>query len=193
MVQSSWRPQDPKAFKACRLLPWRTLVEANKVPPCSSMPRHLMGSRYWCPATKWWFKVKKVWLPRKSIGTLFLLNLLWLRSCDRVFLALPSGAGGELQTYQIRTASAAGSLPQTVVTNSPVGLSQLKLDDPTVKREIRLAKNRQVSAWFSGPLLWKDAFFKKKKSHFQYKPTLVLFHTCRFEGSWTAALNSLPS
>lgn len=57
-----------------------------------------------------------------------------------------SGAGGELQTYQIRTATASSSLPQTVVTNSPVGLSQLKLDDPTVKREIRLAKNRQVSA-----------------------------------------------
>lgn len=55
------------------------------------------------------------------------------------------GAGGELQTYQIRTASAAGSLPQTVVTNSPVGLSQLKLDDPTVKREIRLAKNREAA------------------------------------------------
>lgn len=59
---------------------------------------------------------------------------------------LPSGAGGELQTYQIRTATASSSLPQTVVTNSPVGLSQLKLDDPTVKREIRLAKNRQAPA-----------------------------------------------
>uniref|UniRef100_H2T5R1 Activating transcription factor 1 n=1 Tax=Takifugu rubripes TaxID=31033 RepID=H2T5R1_TAKRU len=55
------------------------------------------------------------------------------------------GAGGELQTYQIRTATASSSLPQTVVTNSPVGLSQLKLDDPTVKREIRLAKNREAA------------------------------------------------
>uniref|UniRef100_H3DAQ2 Activating transcription factor 1 n=1 Tax=Tetraodon nigroviridis TaxID=99883 RepID=H3DAQ2_TETNG len=55
------------------------------------------------------------------------------------------GAGGELQTYQIRTAGASGSLPQTVVTNSPVGLSQLKLDDPTMKREIRLAKNREAA------------------------------------------------
>uniref|UniRef100_A0A674P6Y9 Activating transcription factor 1 n=1 Tax=Takifugu rubripes TaxID=31033 RepID=A0A674P6Y9_TAKRU len=54
-------------------------------------------------------------------------------------------AGGELQTYQIRTATASSSLPQTVVTNSPVGLSQLKLDDPTVKREIRLAKNREAA------------------------------------------------
>lgn len=66
-------------------------------------------------------------------------------------LVLRSGAGGELQTYQIRTASASSSLPQTVVTNSPVGLSQLKLDDPTVKREIRLAKNRQ--ALFSEPIV----------------------------------------
>lgn len=53
-----------------------------------------------------------------------------------------SGAGGELQTYQIRTASTSGSLPQTVVMTSPVGLSQGKTDDPTMKREIRLAKNR---------------------------------------------------
>lgn len=54
-------------------------------------------------------------------------------------LVLPSGAGGELQTYQIRTATASSSLPQPVVANS-----QLKLDDPTMKREIRLAKNRQA-------------------------------------------------
>ncbi|XP_030276529.1 cyclic AMP-dependent transcription factor ATF-1 isoform X2 [Sparus aurata] len=53
--------------------------------------------------------------------------------------------GGELQTYQIRTASASSSLPQTVVMTSPVGLSQGKTDDPTVKREIRLAKNREAA------------------------------------------------
>ncbi|XP_036956799.1 cyclic AMP-dependent transcription factor ATF-1 isoform X2 [Acanthopagrus latus] len=55
------------------------------------------------------------------------------------------GSGGELQTYQIRTASASSSLPQTVVMTSPVGLSQGKTDDPTVKREIRLAKNREAA------------------------------------------------
>lgn len=54
------------------------------------------------------------------------------------------GAGGEMQTYQIRTPSSS-SLPQTVVMTSPVGLSQTKTDDPTVKREIRLAKNREAA------------------------------------------------
>ncbi|XP_070758068.1 cyclic AMP-dependent transcription factor ATF-1 [Enoplosus armatus] len=55
------------------------------------------------------------------------------------------GAGGEMQTYQIRTAPTSSSLPQTVVMTSPVGLSQGKTDDPTVKREIRLAKNREAA------------------------------------------------
>ena len=53
-----------------------------------------------------------------------------------------SGAGGEVQTYQIRTASASSSLPQTVVMTSPVGITHGKSDDPTFKREVRLAKNR---------------------------------------------------
>ncbi|XP_029288347.1 cyclic AMP-dependent transcription factor ATF-1 isoform X1 [Cottoperca gobio] len=52
------------------------------------------------------------------------------------------GAGGEVQTYQIRTAPSSGSMPQTVVMTSPMGISQGKSDDPTMKREIRLAKNR---------------------------------------------------
>lgn len=51
------------------------------------------------------------------------------------------GAGGEVQTYQIRTAPTSGSLSQTVVMTPPMGLSH-KSDDPTMKREIRLAKNR---------------------------------------------------
>uniref|UniRef100_A0A3B4Z5G2 Activating transcription factor 1 n=1 Tax=Stegastes partitus TaxID=144197 RepID=A0A3B4Z5G2_9TELE len=55
------------------------------------------------------------------------------------------GAGGEVQTYQIRTAPTSTSLPQTVVMTSPVGLSQSKSDDPTMKREIRLAKNREAA------------------------------------------------
>lgn len=55
------------------------------------------------------------------------------------------GAGGEVQTYQIRTAPTSTSLPQTVVMTSPVGLSQSKSDDPTLKREIRLAKNREAA------------------------------------------------
>ncbi|XP_070703088.1 cyclic AMP-dependent transcription factor ATF-1 isoform X2 [Pempheris klunzingeri] len=55
------------------------------------------------------------------------------------------GAGGEVQTYQIRTAPTSSSLPQTVVMTSPVGISQGKSDDPTIKREIRLAKNREAA------------------------------------------------
>uniref|UniRef100_A0A8C7XXT4 Activating transcription factor 1 n=1 Tax=Oryzias sinensis TaxID=183150 RepID=A0A8C7XXT4_9TELE len=55
------------------------------------------------------------------------------------------GAGGEVQTYQIRTAPTSASLSQTVVMTSPVGLSQTKSDDPTLKREIRLAKNREAA------------------------------------------------
>ncbi|AWP02963.1 putative cyclic AMP-dependent transcription factor ATF-1 isoform 2 [Scophthalmus maximus] len=55
------------------------------------------------------------------------------------------GAGGEVQTYQIRTAPTSSSLAQTVVMTSPVGLSQTKSDDPTFKREIRLAKNREAA------------------------------------------------
>lgn len=50
-----------------------------------------------------------------------------------------------MQTYQIRTAPTSSSLSQTVVMTSPVGLSQGKTDDPTVKREIRLAKNREAA------------------------------------------------
>ncbi|XP_061583545.1 cyclic AMP-dependent transcription factor ATF-1 isoform X2 [Cololabis saira] len=55
------------------------------------------------------------------------------------------GAGGEVQTYQIRTTPTSASIPQTVVMTSPVGLSQGKSDDPTMKREIRLAKNREAA------------------------------------------------
>lgn len=55
------------------------------------------------------------------------------------------GTGGEVQTYQIRTAPTSTSLPQAVLMTSSVGLSQGKSDDPTLKREIRLAKNREAA------------------------------------------------
>ncbi|KAJ8265484.1 hypothetical protein COCON_G00145830 [Conger conger] len=55
-------------------------------------------------------------------------------------------AGGEMQTFQIRTATNTNSLPQTVVMTSPVNISQsTKSDDPQMKREIRLAKNREAA------------------------------------------------
>ncbi|CAL8401707.1 unnamed protein product [Arctogadus glacialis] len=54
-------------------------------------------------------------------------------------------AGGEMQTYQIHT-PAQSSLGQTVVMSSPVSMSShTKSDDPTMKREIRLAKNREAA------------------------------------------------
>ncbi|XP_066564740.1 cyclic AMP-dependent transcription factor ATF-1 isoform X1 [Amia ocellicauda] len=56
-------------------------------------------------------------------------------------------AGGDMQTYQIRTAPTTTSLPQTVVMASPMGISSqsTKTDDPQMKREIRLAKNREAA------------------------------------------------
>lgn len=57
-----------------------------------------------------------------------------------------------MQTYQIRTTPTTTSLPQTVVMTSPVTLTSQtsKTDDPQLKREIRLMKNRYVRA--RGPL-----------------------------------------
>ncbi|MEE6471869.1 hypothetical protein FKM82_009402 [Ascaphus truei] len=56
-------------------------------------------------------------------------------------------ASGDMQTYQIRTTSTTTSLPQTVVMTSPVTLScpTTKTDDPQLKREIRLMKNREAA------------------------------------------------
>uniref|UniRef100_A0A8D0HG73 Activating transcription factor 1 n=1 Tax=Sphenodon punctatus TaxID=8508 RepID=A0A8D0HG73_SPHPU len=54
-------------------------------------------------------------------------------------------ASGDMQTYQIRTTPTTTSLPQTVVMTSPVNLTSqtTKTDDPQLKREIRLMKNRK--------------------------------------------------
>lgn len=56
-------------------------------------------------------------------------------------------ASGDMQTYQIRTTPSATSLPQTVVMTSPVTLTShtAKTDDPQLKREIRLMKNREAA------------------------------------------------
>uniref|UniRef100_G1Q5N7 KID domain-containing protein n=1 Tax=Myotis lucifugus TaxID=59463 RepID=G1Q5N7_MYOLU len=56
-------------------------------------------------------------------------------------------ASGDMQTYQIRTTPSATSLPQTVVMTSPVNLTSptTKTDDPQLKREIRLMKNREAA------------------------------------------------
>ena len=56
-------------------------------------------------------------------------------------------ASGDTQTYQIRTTPSATSLPQTVVMTSPMTLTSQtsKTDDPQLKREIRLMKNREAA------------------------------------------------
>ncbi|XP_020035504.1 cyclic AMP-dependent transcription factor ATF-1 isoform X1 [Castor canadensis] len=55
-------------------------------------------------------------------------------------------ASGDMQTYQIRTTPVT-SLQQTVVMTSPVTLTSqtAKTDDPQLKREIRLMKNREAA------------------------------------------------
>lgn len=74
--------------------------------------------------------------------------LQYAQTADGQQILLPSnqvvlqGAGGEMQAYQIRSSS---SLPQTVVMTSPVISSQGKSNDPQMKREIRLAKNREAA------------------------------------------------
>lgn len=83
-------------------------------------------------------------------------RLLWLR-LSTLGCHVTAGAGGEMQTYQIRTAQTSSSLPQTVVMTSPMGHSQGKSDDPTMKREIRLAKNRYVYSLFLGKIPVTDA------------------------------------
>ncbi|MEE6471868.1 hypothetical protein FKM82_009402 [Ascaphus truei] len=62
-------------------------------------------------------------------------------------MANSGAASGDMQTYQIRTTSTTTSLPQTVVMTSPVTLScpTTKTDDPQLKREIRLMKNREAA------------------------------------------------
>ncbi|NWU86840.1 ATF1 factor, partial [Onychorhynchus coronatus] len=56
-------------------------------------------------------------------------------------------ASGDMQTYQIRTTATTSSLPQAVVMTSPVTLTSQtsKTDDPQLKREIRLMKNREAA------------------------------------------------
>ncbi|XP_051819657.1 cyclic AMP-dependent transcription factor ATF-1 isoform X2 [Antechinus flavipes] len=56
-------------------------------------------------------------------------------------------ASGDMQTYQIRATPANTNLPQTVVMTSPVTLTSqtTKTDDPQMKREIRLMKNREAA------------------------------------------------
>ncbi|KFP29512.1 Cyclic AMP-dependent transcription factor ATF-1 [Colius striatus] len=76
------------------------------------------------------------------------LQTLTMTNAGGTFLvpALPA-ASGDMQTYQIRTTPTTTSLPQAVVMTSPVTLTSQtsKTDDPQLKREIRLMKNREAA------------------------------------------------
>nr|XP_044992430.1 cyclic AMP-dependent transcription factor ATF-1-like [Jaculus jaculus] len=56
-------------------------------------------------------------------------------------------ASGDVQTYQIRTTPSATSLPQAVVMTSSITFTSqaTKSDNPQLKREIRLMKNREAA------------------------------------------------
>nr|XP_056709485.1 cyclic AMP-dependent transcription factor ATF-1 isoform X2 [Euleptes europaea] len=54
-------------------------------------------------------------------------------------------ASGDMQTYHIRSTPTTTSLPQTVVMTTPLTSQSTKTDDPQLKREIRLMKNREAA------------------------------------------------
>ncbi|NXP42571.1 ATF1 factor, partial [Leiothrix lutea] len=91
-------------------------------------------------------------LPKTSSQFLFTLPqntdfVKYLSEMKDKSCLLPSTASGDMQTYQIRTTPTTSSLPQTVVMTSPVTLTSQssKTDDPQLKREIRLMKNREAA------------------------------------------------
>ncbi|XP_020639856.2 cyclic AMP-dependent transcription factor ATF-1 isoform X1 [Pogona vitticeps] len=79
--------------------------------------------------------------------------LQYVQTSDGQQILVPSNqvvvqtASGDMQTYQIRSTPTTSSLPQTVVMTSPVSLTSqsTKTDDPQLKREIRLMKNREAA------------------------------------------------
>ncbi|XP_062975945.1 cyclic AMP-dependent transcription factor ATF-1 isoform X2 [Elgaria multicarinata webbii] len=79
--------------------------------------------------------------------------LQYVQTSDGQQILVPSNqvvvqtASGDMQTYQIRSTPTATSLPQTVVMTTPVSLTSqsTKTDDPQLKREIRLMKNREAA------------------------------------------------
>ncbi|XP_066470760.1 cyclic AMP-dependent transcription factor ATF-1 isoform X3 [Tiliqua scincoides] len=79
--------------------------------------------------------------------------LQYVQTSDGQQILVPSNqvvvqtASGDMQTYQIRSTPTTTSLPQTVVMTTPVSLTSqsTKTDDPQLKREIRLMKNREAA------------------------------------------------
>ncbi|ETE65149.1 Cyclic AMP-dependent transcription factor ATF-1, partial [Ophiophagus hannah] len=54
-------------------------------------------------------------------------------------------ASGDMQAYQLRRTPTTTSLPQTVVMTTSLTSQSTKTDDPQLKREIRLMKNREAA------------------------------------------------
>ncbi|XP_063149682.1 cyclic AMP-dependent transcription factor ATF-1 isoform X2 [Candoia aspera] len=79
--------------------------------------------------------------------------LQYVQTSDGQQILVPSNqvvvqtATGDMQTYQLRRTPTTTSLPQTVVMTTPVSLTSqsTKTDDPQLKREIRLMKNREAA------------------------------------------------
>ncbi|XP_067832469.1 cyclic AMP-dependent transcription factor ATF-1-like isoform X3 [Heptranchias perlo] len=79
--------------------------------------------------------------------------LQYAQTADGQQILVPSNqvvvqtASGDVQTYQIRTTPTTNALPQTVMMSSPVTLQpqSTKTEDATLKREIRLMKNREAA------------------------------------------------
>ncbi|XP_070596606.1 cyclic AMP-dependent transcription factor ATF-1 isoform X2 [Erythrolamprus reginae] len=79
--------------------------------------------------------------------------LQYVQTSDGQQILIPSNqvvvqtASGDMQAYQLRRTPTTTSLPQTVVMTTPVSLTSqsTKTDDPQMKREIRLMKNREAA------------------------------------------------
>ncbi|XP_013910477.1 PREDICTED: cyclic AMP-dependent transcription factor ATF-1-like isoform X3 [Thamnophis sirtalis] len=79
--------------------------------------------------------------------------LQYVQTSDGQQILVPSNqvvvqtTSGDMQTYQLRRTPTTTSLPQTVVMTTPVSLTSqsTKSDDPQLKREIRLMKNREAA------------------------------------------------
>uniref|UniRef100_A0A2D4NKT4 BZIP domain-containing protein n=1 Tax=Micrurus surinamensis TaxID=129470 RepID=A0A2D4NKT4_MICSU len=56
-----------------------------------------------------------------------------------------TAASGDMQAYQLRRTPTTTSLPQTVVMTTSLTPQSTKTDDPQLKREIRLMKNREAA------------------------------------------------
>ncbi|XP_026573167.1 cyclic AMP-dependent transcription factor ATF-1 isoform X1 [Pseudonaja textilis] len=77
--------------------------------------------------------------------------LQYVQTSDGQQILVPSNqvvvqtASGDMQAYQLRRTPTTTSLPQTVVMTTSLTSQSAKTDDPQLKREIRLMKNREAA------------------------------------------------